>query len=1384
MSSTRRRRTGIRSAAAVAVLAATAAVSVAPAARAQGPGGSGTVRLTAAKLAELSAKYTPRADGTPGLVAAAAEANGAGTSGSSGTRNATGTAGGTGGTAATGAAGSASTGTGVTQESGWQTARGAASTLALGGTGDWVSVFSGGGLARYDKAGKPVWTTTGEQLYGDWQVKPTVAYQDEPFTAVMYEGYDPYQPGSVGTHPYAQADFNHDGVADVAVAYSVGASPDRPFTSPGSDLSSGTFLSVLDGRTGRMLWHTLVPGTVGSLLTEGGKLIAAEQTGPDWSYNPVATQGDSRSSLLAYSFAPGKGGTLTGSTAWTYSTKAPWASWGDLTAISGDRLTTSWSDTPMGLGSPRPADGHVLVVDTATGKAEVDVRTPGYPRLMTQQPGSQNILVAEQNDPLDAVRWDLTSINSVTGKRTVVTSRNGTIPEAFVVNPTAHGDQAAIGVAELGINADLSDGQSTISGWSSSGRTLWSHQTASTVGQANAPTLSLTFDPHGSGEVYAAVSDATGMTLTNPEGIYHNQLLTFDGSNGKLLWRRDGDVVGDQVTPYRGGILTVGYDLTAHVSSGRTGAGVTEPLLGDTYSAVSVDVNGDGVKDLVVAGQSHGVLALDGRTLNDPAPRILWSTPVSAAVHQLKLAAVTDKHGRTAQRLVAATSHGIAVLETDGRLDSDVDTGAFQYGTAVTGGEIVANGTAGVSAYTADGTTKWTYQPSAAVGKNVAYSTAAVDVDGRLILEYGGVAAGFNQGITDPAPTAVSLDAATGQEIWSEQPDVDNAGWIEAQSGVFAGADIPGTDGHGVALAWGADKPGLAHLVQILDSRTGKVVTTHLSVGAQTFNGFVASARYGLIELHWYDTTTFPADGSAPYDSRVYVNDQQGAIATTTDGHEVLVGGAGGLEEYSLPLTTPAGESDMMPDSEAFSEFAGTVTPIGTGKDGATQLLGLPFDWTAYALSSSVGAFVVDSFALDSYFHGITVNEVVGSGSAASTSSATTAPAATTDATAAPVPEQTVGTGTATTSLRIRSEQLASAVKADAAGSDAAAAIRGYTPQQIQGRLGLTGDGTGQTVAIVDAYDYPTATADLNAFSAQFDLPQTCGSANATSDCFDFSQVYADGTQPAGNTSWNEEAALDIEWAHSIAPHARIVLVEAADASAQGLYQGVDKAASLHPAVVSNSWGMTEFSEESFYDGHCKLADSVCTQSTGDAGYPAGYSSTNPYALAIGGTNLKLDASGATLGESAWSSTGGGLSYFEKRPAYQDGVQSSGYRATPDVSFVADPQTGVAVYVTLSGRGYWMEVGGTSLSAPSWAAIIADADQLRAAAGKPHLAVAGPSGDTAHGDVYALGTKLNDITTGSNGGCGSECTAGPGYDTVTGLGSPLAGVDTALAGLR
>jgi subtilase family serine protease len=344
----------------------------------------------------------------------------------------------------------------------------------------------------------------------------------------------------------------------------------------------------------------------------------------------------------------------------------------------------------------------------------------------------------------------------------------------------------------------------------------------------------------------------------------------------------------------------------------------------------------------------------------------------------------------------------------------------------------------------------------------------------------------------------------------------------------------------------------------------------------------------------------------------------------------------------------------------------------------------------------------------------------------------------------------------------------------------------GYSPAQVQAYLGLHGNGAGQQVTIVDAYDDPYITSDVNTFSSQFGLPLTCGSTGAGSNCFNFTVSDPDGF--AGiDTGWGLETSLDVEMVHAIAPEASITLMEAYDDTVGSLFTAIDNAAATSPDAISNSWTFdsTEFTGETAYDSHCELTNSVCVFSSGDSGNPASYPATSPYVLAVGGTTLTLGSGGSVSSETAWDLSGGGISYIEPKPSYQDAVNPSAYRATPDVSFDADPNTGVPVYDSeeSSTDGHWFEVGGTSVGAPAWSAILAVADQLRAQAGKPPLTEADFGVQNA---VYSVqyGDGLYDITQGSNGIvslCGTQCEAGPGYDDVTGLGSPRPGIDTALA---
>lgn len=348
----------------------------------------------------------------------------------------------------------------------------------------------------------------------------------------------------------------------------------------------------------------------------------------------------------------------------------------------------------------------------------------------------------------------------------------------------------------------------------------------------------------------------------------------------------------------------------------------------------------------------------------------------------------------------------------------------------------------------------------------------------------------------------------------------------------------------------------------------------------------------------------------------------------------------------------------------------------------------------------------------------------------------------------------------------------------------------GYSTAQLRSYLHLNGDGSGQTIAIVDAFDNPDAASDLTAFSKEFGLPVPCGTP-AAAGCFPFSVVQPSGTAGA-DPGWALESDLDVQLAHAIAPRASIILVEAYDNTDMSLFGAIDYAAGLHASVISNSYGGQEYAGEAQDDAHCDLPASLCVVATGDSGNPGGYPAYNPYALSVGGTTLDLTSAGRKTFEVAWcctnlGATGGGVSQYVSRPAYQDGTNPYPWRGIPDVSFDADPATGVPVLDTfgLNGEAGWFQVGGTSASTPAWSAILAVADQLRAAKGKAPLHGAGFQAQTL---LYQVGRfALADVTRGVDnlfecaGLPASGCQARPGYDLTTGWGSPRPGIDTILA---
>jgi hypothetical protein len=320
-------------------------------------------------------------------------------------------------------------------------------------------------------------------------------------------------------------------------------------------------------------------------------------------------------------------------------------------------------------------------------------------------------------------------------------------------------------------------------------------------------------------------------------------------------------------------------------------------------------------------------------------------------------------------------------------------------------------------------------------------------------------------------------------------------------------------------------------------------------------------------------------------------------------------------------------------------------------------------------------------------------------------------------------------------------------------------------PAQIRHAYGfdqVAGDGRGQTIAIVDAYNDPNIFKDLNTFDQTFG--STAGGPTLYSQYGSASSILTVANPQgytASNSGWAQEISLDVEWAHAIAPAAHILLVEAASSNYANLFGAVDYAANHNSSVVSMSWGGSEFSWETSYDSTFQHARVTFVASAGDAGSVVSYPAASPYVLGVGGTSLNVDSSGNYLGETGWSQSGGGTSVYESKPSYQSGVEpGTHFRSTPDVSFDANPNTGVAVYDSFAGAGGWGQYGGTSAGAPQWAALVAIADQLRVADGQARL----------NGATQVLPTLYKLQATGFHDVANS---AGPRFDLVTGLGSPV-----------
>jgi hypothetical protein len=351
-----------------------------------------------------------------------------------------------------------------------------------------------------------------------------------------------------------------------------------------------------------------------------------------------------------------------------------------------------------------------------------------------------------------------------------------------------------------------------------------------------------------------------------------------------------------------------------------------------------------------------------------------------------------------------------------------------------------------------------------------------------------------------------------------------------------------------------------------------------------------------------------------------------------------------------------------------------------------------------------------------------------------------------------------------TASARFLSGTLRSSGPTETSPSYAGSGVGGgYDPANLRSAYDLPSesDGSGQTVAIVDAYDDPNAESDLATYRSRYGI----SACTASSGCFRKVNQSGGTTYPSRNASWAVEISLDLDMVSAACPNCHILLVEASSNSDSNLFAAENEAVALGATEISNSWDGEEFSGETSDDSYFNHSGVPITVAAGDEGYKVDYPAASRYVISVGGTSLSPASNSRGWAETAWSDTGSGCSAYETKPAWQTDSGCAN-RTDNDVAAVADPNTPVSVADSYElpadfpvPEAGWTLVGGTSVASPIVAGTMALSDGYTRSLGADAF--------------YEDPDGLFDVISGSNGSCGSYlCNAGSGYDGPTGLGTP------------
>ncbi|MFD5058796.1 FG-GAP-like repeat-containing protein [Streptomyces sp. NPDC058394] len=843
----------------------------------------------------------------------------------------------------------------VTKKSSVEGDYGMTATTAVGGTnGDYFALDALGIVQRHTADGKQVWRRDNASLYTDWKVTNTRPWQSEPYPARIVMGYNAVSPFTIASdNGYTTGDLTGDGVDDVVYTASVGSNPYRPFTSPGSTLPTGTFVTVLDGATGKTLWSKLYTGAYNIKLV-GKTLVVADSP-----YLNLNAPKGSKTTLTGVRFSYADGA-LTSSDAWTYDAGAfLGASWASLEPLGNGLVAASWDQRK--LSATAAPSGTTLVFDTNDGSVKWKATNRLYSRQLHYDAARKSIVALEQSDPNEGVAYEVASYALADGTRTTVDRRINALPIDLVIGDLQGSSKPEYTVSESTVDNGLYINSNTVRALNGDdGSELWSR--------------TIKRDPangHNGGsawglevvdrKIVASYNDDAGYeTAANRGASRYGRLAVLSGQDGEVRWEQRGLVTSQMwAQPYKknNGWRLRTVDTNENIRTYNLGSGKQEnlvPLRSAVSSAVSLDITGDKKNDLIVGGTSNGVFAYDGPSMVSGTPKQLWAATVPGQVDALVKADVNGDHRD--ETIVAADSATAVLDSRTGKVLTTID-GKGQYVRTVSAADVNGDGKAEiivatdkVRVYSGSGRKLWEYAAPASAG-DVVFADVSF-ADGHLYAQYASHT-GDTDDVAESLVGGVALNARTGAVDWSftPQPGTGTDGKLYGaplRAGTFASAGIPYADGHAVVFTsisrqvGGPYNGSLSTVVQIRDGRTGELLHEAVTGGPWSLGNWLTGPE-GLIQASTVALRTFGPNGQ---DSRLYTmpDSQTAAFATTSDGKRIIVSGqTGGVSTYDPSILTagddyPSSVSDL--DAMGGKEiFVGDLNG-----DKADEIVSLNFD--------------------------------------------------------------------------------------------------------------------------------------------------------------------------------------------------------------------------------------------------------------------------------------------------------------------------------------------------------------------------------------------------------------------------------------------------------